>query len=319
VASGNARTRYRVALAAVGTLMLLFVVLVPFAIGSALADALGVPETRVFPISPEPRGPAAGTHADLHLVVTALDAVQQMATVRVSGSEICQSNCTSNDQVLLFSLAQADSGSVAIPPSATVTLPPTATQISQTVQLPVHGQAIRYPFDQYRLRLGVSVQRPQQGGAQQTLPPAEAAGRIFLTIQADVPGVTMTPPITIDPGALGAESDRYQFLYVRQFNFLRPPYLWVLTVLLVLLAAGSAAYAVFLRPLGDLVVNAGGVILGLWGIRSILTTGGPSIVTAVDLSLSAVILFLLGAITARTLWFVFQRSELKLFHRRPRQ
>src|SRR6266487_2488377 len=163
--------------------MLLFLVLVPFAIGSALSDALGVPETRVFPISPGPRGSTAGTHADLHLVVTALDAVQQVATVRVSGSEICQSNCASNDQVLLFSLAQDDSGSVAIPPAATVALPPTATQISQTVQLPVHGQAIRYPFDQYRLRLGISVQRAQQGGAQQTLTPAEAAGRVFLTIQ----------------------------------------------------------------------------------------------------------------------------------------
>jgi hypothetical protein len=42
-------------------------------------------------------------------------------------------------------------------------------------------------------------------------------------------------------------------------------------------------------------------------------------VTAVDLSLSAVILFILGAITARTLWFVFKRSELELFKRRPRK
>jgi hypothetical protein len=76
---------------------------------------------------------------------------------------------------------------------------------------------------------------------------------------------------------------------------------------------------VFMRPLPDLVINSGAVILGLWGIRSVLTAGGPSIVTAVDLSLSAVILFILGAITARTLWFVFKRSELELYKRRPRK
>ena len=83
-------------------------------------------------------------------------------------------------------------------------------------------------------------------------------------------------------------------------------------LLLVLLVTAAAAYAVFLRPFQDLVINAGGLILGIWGIRSILTPSSVQYVTAVDLSLAVVILFLLGAITLRAMVFLYQRSGLQV-------
>jgi hypothetical protein len=45
----------------------------------------------------------------------------------------------------------------------------------------------------------------------------------------------------------------------------------------------------------------GSLVLGVWGIRSILVPGGPPYVTAVDLALSLVILLLLGGIILRGL------------------
>jgi hypothetical protein len=89
----------------------------------------------------------------------------------------------------------------------------------------------------------------------------------------------------------------------------------VLAVLLVLLVAAAAAYAVFMRPLQDLVLSSGALVLGVWGVRAILTPG-TAYRTVVDLALSAVILFLLGAITVRALQHCYAQSE---FHfRRPR-
>jgi hypothetical protein len=79
-----------------------------------------------------------------------------------------------------------------------------------------------------------------------------------------------------------------------------------------LLVTAAAAYAVFLRPFQDLIINAGGLILGIWGIRGILTPSRVQYVTAVDLSLAVVIIFLLGAITLRALGFFYQRSELPM-------
>jgi hypothetical protein len=79
----------------------------------------------------------------------------------------------------------------------------------------------------------------------------------------------------------------------------RPTCLRALAVVLTLLVSAAAAYAVFLRPLQELVVNSGALVLGVWGIRQILVPGSYNFVTSVDLSLSLVILFLLGAITVR--------------------
>jgi hypothetical protein len=89
-------------------------------------------------------------------------------------------------------------------------------------------------------------------------------------------------------------------------------YLKVLAVLLVLLVAAAASYAVFMRPFHELIVNAGALVLGVWGIRSILVPGSTSYVTAVDLSLSTVILFLLVAISTRALDFFREKCGMKL-------
>ena len=87
-------------------------------------------------------------------------------------------------------------------------------------------------------------------------------------------------------------------------TFAPPAYVRFLAVTLVILVAAAAVYTVFLRPLHDLVVNVGALVLGVWGIRSILTPSDILYITAVDLSLSMVIIFLLGAITIRALMLV---------------
>jgi len=84
----------------------------------------------------------------------------------------------------------------------------------------------------------------------------------------------------------------------------------VLAVLLVLLIAAAAAYSVFLRPLHDLVLNSGALVLGVWGIHGILTPQNLYYLTAVDLALSMVIIFLLGAITVRAFLYIRDQGSL---------
>jgi hypothetical protein len=73
---------------------------------------------------------------------------------------------------------------------------------------------------------------------------------------------------------------------------------------------------VFLRPLHDLVVNSGALVLGVWGIRSILTPPSIVYITAVDLALSLVIIFVLSGLMIRALLFVHDVAELSLLGRR---
>src|SRR5207253_10609574 len=91
--------------------------------------------------------------------------------------------------------------------------------------------------------------------------------------------------------------------------FSRPLYLQALAVLLVLLVTAAAAYAVFLRPLDEIVINSGALVLGVWGIRAILLGTNVPGFTAVDLALSVVILFLLVAITVRALLYLWGRGR----------
>jgi len=106
---------------------------------------------------------------------------------------------------------------------------------------------------------------------------------------------------------------------VEEAEELRPFYLKALTVLLVLLVA-AAAFTVFIRPVGQLVINVGALVLGSSGVRSILVDAGGPTLTAVDLSLSLVMLFLLAAIAVRLFAFLYARSGLPLlppFRARP--
>ena len=311
--------RYRVAFAMIATLVLFILVVLPFSVASVVEDILGWAEGRVFPLSVAPHSSAAATHTSLHIAVVAVDEVQQLATLRVSGNHICRTACTWSDQVLFFAVAEDPPDPEGLPPSASLTLPPTAVAVTQTLQLPLRGQPIHYPFDTYELWLGVVLQRVFPDGSEQPLTRAEAAGHLFLTVQEQLPRQSMSPPVFVDPQSVGGQSGPYEYLHVAELTFARPLYLRVLAVLLVLLVTAAAAYAVFLRPLHELVVNSGALVLGVWGIRSILTPGNLYYVTAVDLSLSVVILFLLGAITVRALLFFHERSGLRLPGRKPPQ
>ena len=90
---------------------------------------------------------------------------------------------------------------------------------------------------------------------------------------------------------------------------------------LVVEAHGDAevTYAVFLRPLDQLIINAGALILGVWGIRVVLFGTTLPGLTAVDLALWSVILFLLLTITVRTLWLLEEDSGWRLLRTLVRQ
>jgi hypothetical protein len=113
-------------------------------------------------------------------------------------------------------------------------------------------------------------------------------------------------------------SSPYQYLYVEDLTFERPLYLRVLTILLVLLVSAVAAYAVFMRPFDQLILNAGALVLGVWGIRAILLGTAVPGITAVDLALSMVILFMLVAITVRALQYLARAGQVEWPLRRRR-
>jgi hypothetical protein len=88
-------------------------------------------------------------------------------------------------------------------------------------------------------------------------------------------------------------------------------------VVLVLLITISAAMALFTRGIDELALGFGGVILGVWGVRSILMLQSLSTVSAIDLALSWLILLLMLGPAVRAMLHFHRHSDLPL--PRPRR
>jgi hypothetical protein len=324
--TGQARPlRYRIAFFATAAVALSVVVTLPFSVKSVVDDVLGPATGRVIqitvpgvgqPIEPEVLRERTRTHTRLHLAFVSIDEVHLQATIRVSGHHRCV-DCAFSHRVRIVAIAADDHEAEGLPPSAAVTLAPTDMVVSETIHLPLRGHPIHYPFDRYEMTLGIAYQRLFPDGRREPIGAGEADDRLFLSVQELLPRSMMVGPFPVDHHRASSADDPLAYTQAFGVSFQRPPYVRVLAVMLVVLIAAAAVYSVVLRPLHDLVVNAGALVLGVWGIRSILTPPNILYITAVDLALSMVIIFLLGALTVRALLFVHDVAELRLLGRRP--
>jgi hypothetical protein len=258
--------------------------------------------------------PAAAAAAEanatyFNLGVVDLDEETGQITVAVSGNRRCGASCPS--LALTFAALDDDADKRrGLPPSVTLTLASDDRIFSQAVQLPVRGQPSLYPFDQYELWLGVGGVEILPNGTSIEVRPETLAGRAIVTLQNRVPDMIMSSPIQIAPETVRAATDPFGFLTVQALSFERPAYLKVLAVVLVLLVTVSAALALFMRDIQELLLGIGGLILGVWGVRSVLMPQSTPTITAVDLALSWLILLLLLGLALRAALHFYRHSDL---------
>ena len=159
--------------------------------------------------------------------------------------------------------------------------------------------------------LGVAGEATGPNGKTIELSKETVSGVAIVTVQNRIPDMIMAPPQPIPHEATIAASDPFQFVAVQSLVFSRPAYLQVLAVVLVILVAVSAALAIFMRGLDELALGFGGIVLGVWGVRSILMPQSLGTVTAIDLALSWLILLLLLGLALRAALHFLHESELQ--------
>jgi hypothetical protein len=321
-APSPARGWYRAALVATVGLILVVVALLPLAIQS-MRDVLGRgPDPRYDLLTGAmvaPATAAAETGATyLNVGIVNLDEATGQMTIAVSGNRNCGEACP----VLELTFVALDDDPDlrrGLPPSVTLTLAPDDRVFSHAVELPVRGQPSLYPFDQYQLWLGVGGATTEPHGARVELRAEDLARHAVVTVHNRIPEIIMPAPRPIAPEALRSATDPFGFLAVQALTFARPTYLKVLAVVLVILITLSAALALFTRGIDELVLGIGGIILGVWGVRSILMPQSVSTITAIDLALSWVILLLLLGLAVRAALHFHRHSELRWSrsHRTP--
>jgi hypothetical protein len=304
---------YRLALFTTVALLLAIVALLPVAV-SSMQQVLGRGSDPLYDlitgnvVTHEVAAAAETDATYVNLGMVDLDETTGQLTVAVSGNRNCPQACPALN--LTFTALDDDADQRrGLPPSATLELTPDDRIFSQAVQLPVRGQPSLYPFDQYRIWLGVGGVATQPDGTKVELRPETLQGRT-VTLQNRIPDMLMDAPAAIAPDTVHAGTDPFVHLGVQALVFERPDYLKVLAVTLVVLIGISAALALFTRGLNDLALGFGGLILGVWGVRSVLMPQSIGTVTAIDLALSWLILLLLLGLALRAALHFLHHSEL---------
>lgn len=292
----------------VGCLLVANVIALPFVVLSMVLD-LESTETvlDLTPASVE----AADTYTYVRIDITSIDDVAGTATLHVSGNHIC-GGCTRKERVTFYSVANTEGGRQGdgIPPSVAIVLPAAAETLSQTIQLPIHGDLTRYPFDRQRLWLGVAFERLNQDGSIEVLSPSQARNHLFLQLRNGASRADLAPPRSLAPESVQPGRARVPYAEVFALELTRPVYLRVMVPLVVALIAAAAFYAVVLRPFNELIMNSGGLVLGVWGVRSLLLGSYPPNTTLVDGILTLLILLVLLTISVRALRHLHDQAGL---------
>jgi hypothetical protein len=312
--SAGSRRRYLAAFGITVAVVVVVLALLPSALASMASELRGQAINSVYDLF-------TGTEVDvdqtfgpgtafINVTVTNLDELTRTATFTVSGHRLCEAICPVTTGTF-FSLGNDAAERRGLPPSAAVTVPGESGVYTFNIALPVQGTPQLYPFDNYTLLLGLVVSVTLPTGQQEVVTdPEQVQKRVSLTLEDQVVRLNMNPPVPVDPASMHSETDPVNFLLVDQLQWQRPVYLRIVTVLLVILISASAIIALGLRTLHELVLGIGGIILGIWGVRSVVVQTELPDVTLIDLILAFVMLVLLLALAIRAARYFYVQSGL---------
>lgn len=308
----KAKTRARrIIVTFVAMIVLTIIVLLPFTLKDVLADILEQTNP-VFYIS-DPSMSIPEQHTKLNLDIVSVNEWEGTIKINASAYDSCTKNCDWQNKILLVSVVENHNDPGIVSPSKAITFSSSERDVSQVIELPIFGDPIRYPFDEYRIRLGIILERVYLDGKVVRFEPEEAQKQFLVTAQSRIPRLVMEKPVIIEGLTSHIYGDLFEkYQYTASLNFSRPVYMKILTVLLVVLITAASAYAVFMGPLSDLLINSGALVLGVWGIRAILLGSEQPGITAADLVLSLIVLFLLVAIAVRGLNILGSLKEIPL-------
>jgi len=281
------------------------------------------PAVASYSLSANTDGMTPGQTA-VQIQIAQVDEVRGVVTLRASAHRGCVAGCPELERISLFGLQPGYPKTRGVPESATVTLQPGEAIVRQTIELPLSGEAFLYPFDVHELWLALRLEGTDSAGTVQPLTLSQAEGNLVAVVRADVPRFQMAEPVPVDaastvndPQQIVPGRARDEYLSIHVLRLQRSRWLQIMAVMLVLLIAMASGYAAFMRSVPDLVMGAGGLVLGVWGIRSMLVPGSISYATVVDMALGLVITFLLTTLSVRMLLYLCERNGIRIGRRTP--
>lgn len=287
----------------------------PMVLNSAISAIIYPPSELVHPFTPADIV-AAENVSKLRLHVVSLDEVNSKAKLRIHGYRYCTTECDAYEERVLFFDADKHSDTLneAIPAYERVEMPQKSKEFTTEISLPMRGDVFLYPFDSYKLGIGVVVERKYPDGHKVILTPEETKGHLIMTIEDEMARVNLTALKEIDPKLVRPKKAEFtDYAYVRQMKFERPSYLIIVVMIVIILSLAVMIFTMFTRPFDHLIMNTSALVFGVWSIRSLLLTGYPSDITLLDTVLQVMVVFILMTLAFRGMNYFHRAGHMHIF------
>jgi hypothetical protein len=311
---------YRVAFVFSIILIVSVILALPFAFGSMLDTVFGRSVDQFYDLEtglPIASAQAFGGEDDrtyINLTLTDLALDTGLVSMLVSGHRECTGDCP----VLNLLILSLDESPVrrGMAPSAKLSITEPTEVFTEQATLPVAGNPSLYPFDVYAIKLAIGGQAVDADGTETPLTRENFSDNVEISVQDQVSALVMEPPIVFELPEGFVGNTPVSPIAGQELVLSRPTYLQVLTILLVMLIGISGILALLTRSIDDLLLGVGGLILGVWGIRSVMVPQPLPTLSIVDTSLSGVILILLIGLALRAAIHFHKQGELPTLWRK---
>jgi hypothetical protein len=247
----------------------------------------------------------------LNLTIIDVDEAQRTVQIAVSGKRSCGDVC---DQGVVVDLVayNADSRVLrGVGRVSSVSLPDERGFFSTSLDLPVAGRPSAYPFDRYRLRLGISASH-EVDGERVPYDLDEMARNGAVTVRDSSDSLILLPPAEVPLAEIDDPEDSFDPIGAVDLTLARPTYLRVLAVALFAMVAITSMIGLFSRSLPAVVFGNTGILLSIFSIRSVLVPPGIGVLTTVEVAGQLVILLMLAGLVWRISVIIRRRSGLAL-------
>ena len=241
-------------------------------------------------------------YTQLKITVLSMDEVNHVATYQISGFHHTHAKVPGyKEKLSVYAIDYDDAQGTRIPTSFSVDVPVNGQEFSSKFTLPLRGNIMFYPFDEYHLGLGVAVQRIYGDTVVQYLNTQQTRGHLEIMVQEQIPRTDLKEYKVLDPKTMMPKKSEFVYSNAAMIILNRPAYLKLVVIFVAFLTFALALFTMITRPFDQLVLNAGALILGVWGARTLVLGGYPPDVTLIDTFLTATVLFMLLGLTVRSI------------------
>ena len=310
----STRFFFKLIFAFTAILFLASLVALPLALMSVIGDIRSPPSERVYNFTP-PEAVPNSDYTRIHLHVISIDEARGKAKISVHGYHSCKNECGDYEERILFFEADKKSDILdeAMPTFEAVAMPAKSMETTAEISLPVRGNIFYYPFDSYRLGIGVVIERKYtKDGSIKILTPEETKGRLLMTVEEEIPRIDLVKFRSVDHNIVKSKKMDFDYAYATELKFERPSYFILVVLLVVILSLAVTVFTMTSRPFNQLIINTSALIFGVWSIRSLLLTGYPVDITLLDTILQTMVVFILLALAFRGMNHFHRSAHLRL-------